>query len=78
VTRATRVWADFPLRERPGVSAPGYRRLAWASSLEFDLQLMNTVRSSYPAHEHERFVAYLRGLVGQWVRERDGQPQWTA
>ena len=29
--------------------------------------LVDTVRSTYPAHEHEQFIAHFRGLVGQWV-----------
>ena len=36
-------------------------------SAEFDRLLVETVRSTYPAHEQERFVAHFRGLVGQWV-----------
>ena len=37
---------------------------------EFDALLLKTVRSTYPAHEQERFAAHFRGLVGQWVREQ--------
>jgi hypothetical protein len=44
--------------------------LDWIDSPEFDALLVATVRSTYPAHEHERFIAHFRGLVGQWVRER--------
>jgi hypothetical protein len=44
--------------------------LDWIASADFDRLLVNTVRSTYPAHEHERFIAHFRGLVGQWVRER--------
>ena len=29
---------------------------------------------STPAHEHERFVAHFRGLIGQWVREQGAEP----
>jgi hypothetical protein len=31
---------------------------------------VDTVRATYPPHEQERFVAHLRGLIGQWVREQ--------
>jgi hypothetical protein len=24
----------------------------------------------YPAHEHERFLAHFRGLIGLWVSDR--------
>jgi hypothetical protein len=46
--------------------------LDWVASADFDSLLVETVRSTYPPHEHERFVAHLRGLVGQWVREQGG------
>jgi hypothetical protein len=48
--------------------------LDWVSSADFDRLLLDTVRSIYPPHEHERFVAHLRGLVGQWVREQGAEP----
>ena len=44
--------------------------LEWIGSADFDRLLVGTVRSTYPAHEHERFVEHLRGLVAQWVREQ--------
>jgi hypothetical protein len=50
----------------------------WVGSVEFDRLLVNTVRSTYPAHEQERFIEHLRGLVGQWVREQGRQPAWAA
>jgi hypothetical protein len=46
--------------------------LEWVTSQEFDDLLVNTVRSTYPAHEQERFAAHFRGLVGQWVLEHQG------
>ena len=49
--------------------------LDWVSSQAFDALLVDTVRSLYPAHEHESFIAHFRGLVGLWVRERGGEPQ---
>ena len=51
--------------------------LDWVSSTDFDRLLVSTVRATYPAHEHERFVAHLRGLVGQWVRENGAQAAWA-
>jgi hypothetical protein len=44
--------------------------LEWVDSPDFDALLVGTVRSTYPEHEQERFLAHFRGLVGQWVRER--------
>jgi hypothetical protein len=44
--------------------------LEWVDSPDFDRLLVETVRSTYPEDEHERFIGHLRGLVGQWVREQ--------
>jgi hypothetical protein len=52
--------------------------LEWVSSTDFDRLLIDTVRSTYPPHERERFAAHLRGLVSQWVREQGKQPAWTS
>jgi hypothetical protein len=49
--------------------------LDWVASDDFDGLLIDTVRTTYPAHEHERFAAHFRGLVGQWLRERGISPQ---
>ena len=49
--------------------------LDWVASGEFDALLVETVRTTYPPHEHEQFVAHFRGLVGQWLRERGITPQ---
>jgi hypothetical protein len=51
--------------------------LDWMSSADFDRLLLDTVRSTYPAHEQERFVEHLRGLVAQWLGEQGGQPLWV-
>jgi hypothetical protein len=39
------------------------------SSSDFDRLLVETVQSTFPAHEHEQFVAHYRGLVGAWVED---------
>jgi hypothetical protein len=46
--------------------------LDWVSSDDFDRLLVATVQSVYPAHEHDQFIAHLRGLVGLWVRDQTG------
>jgi len=48
--------------------------LDWVASPDFDALLVRTVQATYPAHEHEAFIAHFRGLVGQWVREQGGEP----
>ncbi len=47
-------------------------------SADFDRLLRDTVRSTYPAHEQERFVDHLQGLVGQWVREQGASAVWAS
>jgi len=34
---------------------------------EFDTILVNTVRSTFPPHEHDGFIAHYRGLLEHWV-----------
>jgi hypothetical protein len=51
--------------------------LEWVSSPDFDRLLVETVRSLYPPHEHDAFVAHFRGLVGQWVREQGAEPAFS-
>jgi len=40
------------------------------TSDEFDRVLVESVRGTFPAHEHEHFVAHYRGLLGAWAAER--------
>src|SRR5215467_10216696 len=42
----------------------------WVASPEFDTLLVETVRTTYPEHEHERFIAHFRGLVGAWIADQ--------
>jgi hypothetical protein len=48
--------------------------LDWVASAEFDRLLVETVVSTYPQHEHERFLGHFRGLVGLWVRDNGREP----
>ena len=41
----------------------------WITSPEFDALLVETVKATYPVHEHERFVAHFRGLLGLWAKD---------
>jgi len=45
----------------------------WVTSPAFDSLLTDTVRLVYPAHEQERFIAHLRGLIALWVRDEEGR-----
>ncbi len=39
------------------------------SSADFDRVLVETVQATFPAHEHEQFVAHYRGLLGAWAKD---------
>jgi hypothetical protein len=43
--------------------------LDWVAGPDFDELLIQTVQSVYPAHEHDKFIAHLRGLLDLWVRD---------
>jgi len=49
--------------------------LDWVRSADFDRLLVDTVRATYPAHEHDRFIAHFRGLLGLWVRDEEARPE---
>jgi hypothetical protein len=55
-------------------SLPALRELTteYFAGPEFDALLVDCVRSTFPAHEHEAMVARHRGLIGLWVREHRG------
>jgi hypothetical protein len=42
----------------------------WIESEDFDRLLVNTVLSTYPAHEQEMFVAHFRGLLALWAHHQ--------
>jgi hypothetical protein len=44
--------------------------LEYASGPDFDRLVVDTVRSTFPAHEVDHFVAHYRGLLAAWVRDR--------
>jgi hypothetical protein len=46
--------------------------LEWVRSPEFDQLLVETVRATFPAHEHDQFVAHYRGLLGAWANDEEG------
>jgi hypothetical protein len=41
----------------------------WVSSEEFRSLLRETVRATYPVHEHERFLGHFGGLIDAWIRD---------
>ncbi len=47
--------------------------LDWVAGADFDRLLVRTVKSVYPAHEHDTFIAHLRGLLQLWVRDESAR-----
>jgi hypothetical protein len=39
-------------------------------SPEFDTLLVDSVRTTFPSHEHEHFVAHYRGLLSAWTTDQ--------
>ncbi len=44
--------------------------VAWVESADFDRIIVETVRNTFPAHEHEQFIAHFRGLLGAWAHDQ--------
>jgi hypothetical protein len=45
--------------------------LEYVAGPKFDRVLVSTVRSTFPAHEHEHFAEHYRGLLAAWVRDQN-------
>jgi hypothetical protein len=43
--------------------------LDWVAGPDFDQLLIQTVKSVYPTHEQDKFIAHLRGLLSLWVTD---------
>jgi hypothetical protein len=65
-------YRDFCTAQLPDIDQ---QVLDWTCGPAFDRLLIDTVTSTYPAHEHERFIAHIRGLVALWVRDEEGRLQ---
>ena len=44
----------------------------YVRSADFDRLLVETVRATFPPHEHDHFVAHYRGLLGAWAADQEG------
>jgi hypothetical protein len=47
--------------------------LDWVRSPGFDQLIVDTVRSTFPAHEHDHFIAHYRGLLEAWAKDEEKQ-----
>jgi hypothetical protein len=52
--------------------------LEWVEGGEFDRLLVETVRSTFPPHEHDQFIAHYRGLLAAWASDERGRLATTA
>jgi hypothetical protein len=43
--------------------------LGFVESVEFDDLLVATVRSTFPAHEHDHFISHYRGMIAAWAKD---------
>jgi hypothetical protein len=48
---------------------PGRVAVDYFESADFDRVLVDTVTSTFPAHEHDQFVPHYRGLLASWCRD---------
>jgi hypothetical protein len=64
-------YAEFVARHLPHVDevVSDYVR-----SEAFDVLLVDTVTTTFPPHEHERYVAHYRGLLAAWADDREREP----
>ncbi len=47
--------------------------LVYFESPDFDRVLVETVTGTFPAHEHDHFIAHYRGLLAAWCRDERGR-----
>jgi hypothetical protein len=59
-------YRDFCATALPDIDTIVYD---WVSSPEFDSLLDDTILSTYPEHEVERFRAHFRGLIDLWLKD---------
>jgi hypothetical protein len=71
----TERYNDFVAARLPHIDAAVFD---WVTSPDFDSLLIDTVRATYPPHEHDKFIAHFRGLVGLWVSDQGAQAAPTA
>ena len=59
-------YAEFAAKELSELDEVAH---SYFGSRDFDELLVDTIRSTFPAHEHEQFIGHYRGLVGAWVSD---------
>ena len=64
------LYEEFVAAALPDVHA---LMLDYVQSPEFDELLVETVRKTFPAHEHEQFVEHYRGLLRMWGEDQQNR-----
>jgi hypothetical protein len=60
-------WCDSRLRDFDEIA------LEWFSGPGMDQVIVDTVRATFPPHEHDHFIAHFRGLVALWCRDEEAR-----
>jgi hypothetical protein len=60
-------YAEFVAEQLPHLDELVFE---YVESADFDALLVDTVRSTFPPHEHDHFVAHFRGLLAAWARDQ--------
>ncbi len=56
-------WCDARLRNFDQIA------LEWFSGPGMDAVIVDTVRATFPPHEHDQYIEHFRGLMGLWCRD---------
>ena len=62
----TERYSDFCASRLPHIDEIA---LEYIESPDFDQVLVETVTTTFPAHEHDQFVAHFRGLLAAWATD---------
>jgi hypothetical protein len=60
-------WCDSRLRNFDEIA------LEWFRGPEMDEVIVQTVRATFPPHEHDHFIAHFRGLVALWCSDEEAR-----
>jgi hypothetical protein len=60
-------YQEFCAEALPGLDET---MLEYVESGDFDRLLVETVQTTFPAHEHEHFAAHYRGLLDAWAKDQ--------
>jgi len=62
----TERYTDFCATQLAGIDE---MVVEWVESADFDALLVDTVRTTFPAHEHDEYIPHFRGLLALWAKD---------